>query len=551
MQIVVQHLTAAADRSIVTARAPFHPTPSILAPDPQDTPERMGEYELLERVGRGASAEVWLARRAVMAGGLKPCALKIIHHHIAAHPRHRRMFLQEGRLALKMSHGNVVSMFDVGEADGRLYMALEWIDGVSLFGFAQRVREREGNLSIGEVCYVVAQILEGLRYAHGLQANGRPLGVIHRDIAPHNVLISGSGEVKLGDFGIARVCGELSSGEHIKGRTRYMAPEQLRGEPSQASDLYSVGAILHELLEGRRFREGHEQGEGWHRMITEAPILPLHRDQVPAPLEALRVGLLQPDPRNRIATAELALRTLLDCPPWTAGAEALRGRYARCMGLPRRTGLTRPHMALPRAEATPRATASMPTIQPRQPTAPRPSSPALPMVRPPSGPVSASFVSTATMRPAHLSATDNSTPASAARRVAAVARRHRRPSLLHWLSRGLWGLAGVFGLMVVALCIPKAVGTPCIEENSVAPATRARVRVRGDGTPHAQVRIDMQVVAVEARAECFVSPGVHDMAWRPSPNVPWSSVGPQALIPAKEHLVRLSEDGLAISAYDP
>ncbi|MEX1363717.1 MAG: protein kinase, partial [Nannocystaceae bacterium] len=297
-------------------------------------------------MGRGASAEVWLARRAVLPGALKPCALKVIHGRIARQPRHREMFFKEARLALKMSHANLVSVFDAGEASGRLFMALEWVDGLHLRAFAERARAH-GSLSIEEVCYIVDQILQGLRHAHGMTSQGRPLGVVHRDVAPHNVMVSAAGEIKLGDFGIARIGTEMSSGEHVKGRARYMAPEQLFGEPGPASDLFSVGAILHELLEGRRFREGLERSTCWHRTVAEATVPALRRRGVPPTVEALRVGLLQPDPRRRIGTTDEALAWLQRCPPWSHGAATLRSRYERCVGLRRRTGLTRPLPAVP------------------------------------------------------------------------------------------------------------------------------------------------------------------------------------------------------------
>lgn len=510
------------------------PTPS---PVPPPLPDRLGDYELLERVGRGASAEVWLARRSLPRGGVKPCALKIIHHHIAAHPRHRRMFEQESRLALKMSHGNVVSVFDTGEASGRLFMALEWIDGVSLYGFCQRLRKREQQLTIGEVCYVLSQILQGLRHAHGLRSQGRPLGVIHRDIAPHNVLVSESGEVKLSDFGIARVCGELSSGEHIKGRTRYMAPEQLRGEPTQASDLYAVGAILHELLEGRRFREGLERGP-WHEIVSQAQIIPLQRAQVPAPLEALRVGLLQPDPRFRIPNAEEALRRLSHCPPWTAGADSLRRRYQECIDVPRRTGLTRPVQAL-----RPAVNTIAPT---RRVTA---------VPRPADSSSNNSASNTATMR-----RQTGPTPAASGSSTTIRHRRTARTPRLRWslphiaatrVHRGLWGLAAGLATLAAGLAIGRVEPPACIREAALDSPTWAHVRVRGDDQPSAQLRIDMQLVDPRHRRVCRLSPGVHDLAWRASPDEPWSNVGPRAVAPAKEHLVRLSEDGLAITKYDP
>lgn len=507
---------------------------------------RLGHYELLERVGRGATAEVWLARRPVLPGALKPCALKVIHAHIAKRSRHRRMFLKEARLALKMSHANVVSVFDVGEANGRLFMALEWVDGVHLREFATRVRAREGSMRIEEVCYIVGQILQGLRHAHTMCSGGRPLGVVHRDVAPHNVMVSTAGEVKLGDFGIARVGGEVSSGEHVKGRARYMAPEQMLGEPVQASDLFAVGAIMHELLEGRRFRDGIERSADWYRQVAEAPVPSLRRRGVPRAVEALRVGLLQPDPRRRIASADEALSWLQRCPPWPDGALALGERYRRCIDRPRRTGLTRP--ASPRSRARDRAEQPARSMAP---TVPRvivsTSSSAEHRDRPRAG---SSSRRTPSLPPGSA---EPVTAVVTRRRVPAIRPRRRRDTW-RWVGRGLWGLSAVLAMVAAGLGMaasqPKPTG--CIDEPvSVGAADRAWVRMRGDDRPHAQLRIDGQIIEIAGGRDCWLSPGLHEVAWRAAPEQPWSSGRAHALLSAKEHLLRVGEDGLAISAYDP
>lgn len=572
---------------------PFAPAPISIAPcgpsapDPLPLPRslRLHDYELLERVGQGGMAEVWMARRAVIPGCLKTCALKIIHGRVATDPRYRRMFLQEARLALKLRHANVVSVFDVGEAEGRLYMALEWVDGVHLRDFAQLVREHLGPLPVPVVCHLVCEILQGLRHAHELRVGGRSLHVVHRDVAPHNVLVSAAGEVKLGDFGIARVHGELSSGEHIKGRARYMAPEQLHGDPTQASDLYAVGAILHELLDGRRFREELDERTDWHVVVSEATLPPLQRRDVPPALETLRVGLLQPDPERRIASADEALGWLLRCPPWPSGATTLRELYARCVGTARRTGLTNPDaIRLPPARPQWCRLLPAPDVRAVAPTPQHARPPVLPHLVPaappspvpvPSLPAPSRPELTATLR--HRVQTPSWTPtpslgtepvratldeAGLVRHGSAL-RPPRRPTspgaALRWLGGSLWLLTGLLAVIAASLALaPTPVRAPaparssaCIDEPPVPPARRAWLRLRGDGLPRGQVRIDMHVLDVASRAECWVSPGVHALAWRGSPEEAWQPVGMHTLVSAKEHLFRLGDDGLAISAYDP
>jgi|GEM_PF-3553929 len=308
------------------------PTPAVA---------ELGGYELIEKVGEGGMAEVWLARRGGIGGAMKSCALKLPLERMSADERFRKMFLSEARLALKLSHANIVSVFDAGEADGRLYMALEWIDGVDLRSFAQRIHDLPMRFSLPVVCHIIGELLHALRYAHTFAIGGQSLGIIHRDISPQNVLISSSGEVKLSDFGIARVIGEETSQLHVKGKLRYMAPEQFQGRAEQASDIYAVGAILHELLEGTRFRDGLESREDWMRaLLTADEVPPLTRQGVPQELAALHSGLLQPDPAQRVRSADDALMMLSQCEQWRNSTIELRKLYARYFNQNRRTGLT-------------------------------------------------------------------------------------------------------------------------------------------------------------------------------------------------------------------
>jgi serine/threonine protein kinase len=216
----------------------------------------VGPYELIRRIAQGGMAQVWLARRPGFGGADKPCALKLPLPHLAGDERFRRMFLAEARVAMRLSHGNVVGTFDVGEDGDLLYMAMQWVDGVDLAALAETLRETGTAISPSVAAHIVGELLAALDYAHTFAIGGRPEGIVHRDVSPHNVLVSTAGEVLLTDFGIARIVHEQTSQEHAKGKLRYMAAEHLRGHATTRSDLYAVGAILHELLEGRKFREG-------------------------------------------------------------------------------------------------------------------------------------------------------------------------------------------------------------------------------------------------------------------------------------------------------
>jgi serine/threonine protein kinase len=256
----------------------------------------IGGYSLVHPIGRGGMAEVWLARRP---GGRasRHVAVKLIADRFVGDDAYRRMFRSEAELSALLTHANIVQVFHEGEEHGRSYLVMEWVDGVDLAAIRTGLTPVEPGLRSRVTAYIIGQLLHALGYAHNVTAaDGNPLCIVHRDVSPQNVLVSNQGEVKLTDFGVAHHVLEESSGVHVKGKLRYMAPEQLAGKTRAPTvDLYAVGAILHELLDGKLFRAHvHEQPEMLGE-VMRGQIPPLSRE-VPAELDALRVGLLQPDP---------------------------------------------------------------------------------------------------------------------------------------------------------------------------------------------------------------------------------------------------------------
>ena len=184
-----------------------------------------------------------------LAGASKAVAVKLPTGQVADDPDLRHLFLKEAELSMLLSHSTVVQVFDAGEHEGRPYLVMEWVDGMNLAQLQKNLGAAGRRLPLPVGAFVIGEVLRALAYAHTVTHDGAPLGVVHRDVSPQNVLVSVSGEVKLTDFGVARVAREDTSGMHVKGKLRYMAPEQLSGQSRAPTvDLYAVGAMLHEIL---------------------------------------------------------------------------------------------------------------------------------------------------------------------------------------------------------------------------------------------------------------------------------------------------------------
>ena len=220
----------------------------------------IGRYRIEEHIATGGMGEIY---RATPAEGMpKPVALKVIRPEVDADPTLRSMFESEARVALALSHANVVQTFEVERTDGRLFLAMEHVDGLDLSRLLRTVqRVLAQPLPWRHVLLIACQALEGLDYAHRRRGDdGRPLGIVHRDISPSNILVSCEGEVKIADFGVAvsTLRTHRSMVGTLKGKLVYMAPEQLRGEVVDGrADVYSMGVVLYEMLTGARpFADG-------------------------------------------------------------------------------------------------------------------------------------------------------------------------------------------------------------------------------------------------------------------------------------------------------
>jgi serine/threonine-protein kinase len=275
----------------------------------------LGPYELVQRLATGGMAEVYLARREGPHGFQKIVAVKRILPQMAEDPDFCAMFIDEARVCARLAHPNIVQVFDFGEQDGELYMAMEYVDGTTGARLIRAAAARGEDIPLDICLHIALSVLRGLDYAHNARDDdGRPLHLVHRDVSPGNVLIDRHGAVKLTDFGIARAAEieRRTEAGQLKGKLGYMSPEQVTGRELDArSDLFTLGIVLAELVTIRPLFSGG----------TEMDVLLRIRD---ADLSAIdRASTRVPDDVRSVLYRALAKDPLLRYPSAAAFAEAL------------------------------------------------------------------------------------------------------------------------------------------------------------------------------------------------------------------------------------
>jgi eukaryotic-like serine/threonine-protein kinase len=249
-----------------------------------------GRYALFDFIGKGGMAEIYLARQKTELGPARRCVVKQILPELARDPAFSDMLVHEAKLAARLSHANVVQVFDLGRENERLFIAMEYVEGFDLNDLLRRCSRAKVPLPFELAVHVVCEALKGLDYAHRrTDDEGRPLELVHRDVSPSNLLVSFEGEVKVCDFGIARANDAIEAkaasssahelGEALKGKAGYMSPEHARGEAIDArADVFAAGIVLWELAAGRRMYKTTEGGLSLLDLARrgEVPELPSH-----------------------------------------------------------------------------------------------------------------------------------------------------------------------------------------------------------------------------------------------------------------------------------
>jgi serine/threonine protein kinase len=213
-----------------------------------------GKYQFVKKLATGGMAEVWLARQTGIEGFNRHVVIKKILPHLAEDPEFVQMFLNEARVASRLTHANIAQIYELGQIEGQYYIALEFVHGEDLGRLMRKAWSTGQWIARPLAIRMVASACEGLHYAHTrVDENGRALKVVHRDISPQNILVSFDGSVKVVDFGIAKAADQesMTKSGAIKGKFAYMAPEQAAGKPLDArTDIFAIGLVLYELLTG-------------------------------------------------------------------------------------------------------------------------------------------------------------------------------------------------------------------------------------------------------------------------------------------------------------
>jgi len=303
----------------------------------QSLSDALGEYHLVQQIGTGGMGSIWLAVRARDGAVV---AIKRMRPQLGDDVELRHAFIDEATLGLRLQHPNIVETLELGkistEAGDELYLVLELMCGRPLVEVLRTAQRRASPVPIAVAMRVMIDVARGLDHAHRLRnADGDPLGVVHRDVSPHNVFVCSSGVAKIFDFGIAKSKEQqhATSPGGMKGKLHYLAPEQLHGHaPDARFDVFALGIVLHEVLTGEPLFHGENDAETLHALLTRyVPPPELMRGDVPSGLGAIVLRALQREPDRRLPTAGAmadALEAVAEAEGIELSTSAVRGFMA-------------------------------------------------------------------------------------------------------------------------------------------------------------------------------------------------------------------------------
>lgn len=273
----------------------------------------IGRYALYDEIASGGMATVYFGRLLGPVGFSRTVAIKCLHPQFAKDPAFVSMFLDEARLAARIQHPNVVSTLDVVQTDGELFLVMEYVQGESLSRLIRRVQKMQGRIPPKVALSIASGALYGLHAAHEARSErGEPLGIVHRDISPQNVMVGVDGGARVLDFGVAKAAGRLQTTNdgQLKGKVAYMAPEQILGQAvDRRTDIYAASVVLWEALTGRRMFEAENPASLMNQILESRPEMPSRcAPGIPQAIDSIVMRGLSREPRIRFSTArEMAM----------------------------------------------------------------------------------------------------------------------------------------------------------------------------------------------------------------------------------------------------
>ncbi|MBI5514529.1 MAG: protein kinase [Deltaproteobacteria bacterium] len=331
---------------------------------------RLGRYEVISELGTGGMATVYFGRALAAAGFQRLVAIKLLHPHLLKDPQFVRMFLDEGRLAARVQHPNVVATLDLEHTAEALYLVMEYIEGDQLLGLYKNARAHGKRIPFGITLRIGLDILAGLHAAHELTDDeGNPLKMVHRDVSPHNILVGSDGVSRITDFGIAKAEERIADTREgiVKGKLSYMAPEQSNEAPvDRRADVFSAATVIWECFTGRRLFPGKSDGEVL-RNLLQNPIPRLREvdPALPQQLDDVLSRALDRDPERRYPTAhslgEALENAVASAPDLVVSVPRIVAQYVKQMAADKISGEQRERRAHP--------TQRLPVFRPDMPAA--------------------------------------------------------------------------------------------------------------------------------------------------------------------------------------
>jgi serine/threonine-protein kinase len=295
---------------------------------------QVGRYVLFDEIASGGFASIHLGRTVGVGGFARTVAIKRLHRQYAKDPDVSAMFLDEAKVVARIRHPNVLPTIDLIAEDDELFLVMEYVEGITLRQLMREARRRKRRVPLPIVLRVMAGALHGLHAAHEARTErGEPLQLIHRDIAPDNILIGSDGMPRLLDFGVARALGQFHStrsGE-VKGKLAYLTPEQIKGDPiSRRSDIFSASAVLWEAMTGRKLFRARTIGAVAHAVLNQPLDPPSIVADTPKKLDGIVMQGLERDPARRWPSA-LKMASAIEAVGELA-SHSVVGRYVRQAG---------------------------------------------------------------------------------------------------------------------------------------------------------------------------------------------------------------------------